>query len=197
MCKLISEAIAVPEPSKCPPCHLNAPTSFYPRLIPHLFTTPSIWITNPLAGIKRAATCVQIDPGAVGVISSGIRRPVSATPITERRTCCARPLALFPRAGFKSEKQGRSRTKTSFFHFLLQNRSVEQIPDEDDELVSPFSDWRWKAAMLAAGKALADCLCERFLSTQCDLASPPLFLPACLPVPPALHSLPLGVRQFW
>ena len=25
MCKLISEAIAVPEPSKCPPCHLNAP----------------------------------------------------------------------------------------------------------------------------------------------------------------------------
>ena len=141
MCKLISEAIAVPEPSKCPPCHLNAPTSFYSRLIPHLFTTPSIWITNPLAGIKRAATCVQIDPGAVGVISSGIRRPVSATPITEERTCCARPLALFPRAGFKSEKQGRSRTKTSFFHFLLQNRSVERIPDEDDELVSPFSDW--------------------------------------------------------
>ena len=121
-------------------------------------------------------------------------------------TSCAGPLALFHlrhwRVDFKLVKQGgsscpkhvSSKSKSHFLSLLQNWCSRGQMRRMR---CSPFGDWVvvcsvQMGAMLAGGKALADCLCRRFFrpSATWPPSHQPLLrssYPApCLPTP-ALH----------
>ena len=116
-------------------------------------------------------------------------------------TCCAGLWPYFPRRRvlFKLGKQDDgSLTETCFFriHFLLQNWKGRGQTRR--RMSSPCGTFGGGEAMLAGGKALADCLCRRFFRPSATSPQlPPLrsssqpSLPACLPA--CLHR-PLARR---
>ena len=174
------------------------PFSFDSRLFRQLFTTGSIWITNPLAGIKRL-------DHASATISNG------RWPRDQSWGHAGLLRGLWPYFPPPEEsrfgKQGRFLSKTCFvqIHFLSENWcSLFLMREMIAHLVQTLG-WQ-REAMFAGGKALADCLRRRFFrpsaTWQGTLPSPqlPPLLRSSLR-PPTLHTpCPAtrpALRQFW
>ena len=173
------------------------PFSFDSRLFRQLFTTGSIWITNPLAGIKRLDhACARISNGRWPRDHSwrhaGLLRGLWPYFPLRRRVGLGNRVAFCPK---------RVLSKSTF------SRKTGVA----------YSSWgRWsltlcrllggREAMFAGGKALADCLRRRFFrpsaTWQGTLPSPqlPPLLRSSLR-PPTLHTpCPAtrpALRQFW